>query len=112
MTRFEPNSNLDADSHLRGCRFPNEPIEPLRPPGDAPNVLIILIDDVGFGAGQRCFEIEHALQTAEVGKYHPHCSLREVNIEKLMGGFVQSATPEFENAEDAAVRKFVRKTPQ
>ena len=26
------------------------PIEPLRPPKDAPNVLIILLDDVGFGA--------------------------------------------------------------
>jgi arylsulfatase len=29
-------------------KFP--PIEPLRPPKDAPNVLIVLIDDVGFGA--------------------------------------------------------------
>src|SRR5512137_1843848 len=26
------------------------PIEPLRPPKGAPNVLIILLDDVGFGA--------------------------------------------------------------
>jgi arylsulfatase A-like enzyme len=26
------------------------PIEPLLPPGDAPNVLIVLLDDVGFGA--------------------------------------------------------------
>jgi arylsulfatase A-like enzyme len=26
------------------------PIEPLRPPADAPNVLIVLLDDVGFGA--------------------------------------------------------------
>ncbi len=26
------------------------PIEPLRPPEGAPNVLIVLIDDVGFGA--------------------------------------------------------------
>ena len=33
----------DPDSH-----FP--PIEPLRPPDAAPNVLIVLIDDVGFGA--------------------------------------------------------------
>ena len=33
----------DPDSH-----FP--PIEPLRPPEAAPNVLIVLIDDVGFGA--------------------------------------------------------------
>jgi arylsulfatase A-like enzyme len=29
-------------------KFP--PIEPLRPPDSAPNVLIVLIDDVGFGA--------------------------------------------------------------
>lgn len=33
----------DPDSH-----FP--PIEPLRPPACAPNVLIVLIDDAGFGA--------------------------------------------------------------
>ena len=26
------------------------PIEPLRPPKGAPNVLIVLFDDVGFGA--------------------------------------------------------------
>ncbi|HEX5800936.1 MAG TPA: sulfatase-like hydrolase/transferase, partial [Gaiellaceae bacterium] len=30
------------------ARFP--PIEPLRPPEGAPNVLIVLLDDVGFGA--------------------------------------------------------------
>jgi arylsulfatase A-like enzyme len=33
----------DPDSHF-------EPITPVRPPADAPNVLIVLIDDVGFGA--------------------------------------------------------------
>jgi arylsulfatase len=33
----------DPDSH-----FP--PIEPVRPPAGAPNILVILIDDVGFGA--------------------------------------------------------------
>jgi arylsulfatase len=26
------------------------PIDPLRPPAGAPNVLVILLDDVGFGA--------------------------------------------------------------
>src|SRR3954466_10920659 len=26
------------------------PIEPLRPPKGAPNVLVVLLDDVGFGA--------------------------------------------------------------
>ena len=30
------------------CKFP--PIRPLRPPAGAPNVLIILLDDVGFGS--------------------------------------------------------------
>ena len=29
------------------------PIEPLRPPAGAPNVLIVLLDDVGFGAVER-----------------------------------------------------------
>jgi hypothetical protein len=29
-------------------KFP--PIEPVRPPKGAPNVLIVLLDDVGFGA--------------------------------------------------------------
>jgi hypothetical protein len=28
----------------------NPPIEQLRPPKEAPNVLIVLIDDTGFGA--------------------------------------------------------------
>ena len=41
-------------------KFP--PIEQLRPPKDAPNVLIILIDDAGFGAasafGGPCFSLE------------------------------------------------------
>ena len=32
-------------------KFP--PIEPLRPPAGAPNVLIVLIDDVGFARLQR-----------------------------------------------------------
>ena len=32
-------------------KFP--PIEPLRPPKGAPNVLIVLLDDCGFGAIQR-----------------------------------------------------------
>ena len=30
------------------AKFP--PIQPLRPPHDAPNVLVVLLDDVGFGA--------------------------------------------------------------
>src|SRR5271156_2604409 len=30
------------------AKFP--PIEPIRPPAGAPNVLVVLLDDVGFGA--------------------------------------------------------------
>src|SRR5215471_19031572 len=40
LTTFEAT---DPDT-----RFP--PIRPLRPPAGAPNVLIVLLDDVGFGA--------------------------------------------------------------
>ena len=36
------------DANRPDVSFP--PIQPLRPPEGAPNVLIILIDDVGFGA--------------------------------------------------------------
>jgi arylsulfatase len=41
-----PSTALDAKDP--GVAFP--PIEPLRPPAGAPNVLIVLLDDVGFGA--------------------------------------------------------------
>lgn len=46
----------DPDTH-----FP--PFEPLRPPEGAPNVLVILLDDVGFGASSafaRTFHLEAA----------------------------------------------------
>jgi arylsulfatase len=36
------------DARDPATRFP--PIGPVRPPAGAPNVLIILLDDVGFGA--------------------------------------------------------------
>jgi arylsulfatase len=36
------------DAKDPAAKFP--PIEPLRPPASAPNVLVILLDDVGFGA--------------------------------------------------------------
>jgi hypothetical protein len=39
------------DAKDPGATFP--PIEPLRPPQGAPNVLIVLIDDTGFGAATR-----------------------------------------------------------
>ncbi|MGH3102193.1 MAG: hypothetical protein ACRDPU_14500, partial [Thermoleophilia bacterium] len=36
------------DARDPAATFP--PIEPLRPPEGAPNVLVILIDDAGFGS--------------------------------------------------------------
>jgi arylsulfatase A-like enzyme len=39
---------LPFDAKDPAAKFP--PIEPLRPPEGAPNVLVILLDDVGFGA--------------------------------------------------------------
>src|SRR5262245_23756359 len=39
---------LPVDARDPEAVFP--PIEPLRPPAGAPNVLIVLLDDVGFGA--------------------------------------------------------------
>src|SRR5262245_48921905 len=36
--------------HARDPDASFAPIEPLRPPAGAPNVLVILLDDVGFGA--------------------------------------------------------------
>ncbi|KKI00009.1 arylsulfatase [Methanosarcina sp. 1.H.T.1A.1] len=44
-----PHAGLTTyDARDPDTRFP--PIKPLRPPKEAPNVLIILLDDVGFGA--------------------------------------------------------------
>ena len=61
-------SERDAVENAKCCRFPDRPydgpvyedakdpnatfppIEPLRPPAGAPNVLVVLLDDVGFGA--------------------------------------------------------------
>ena len=39
---------LPFDAKDPAAKFP--PIEPLRPPESAPNVLVILLDDVGFAA--------------------------------------------------------------
>jgi arylsulfatase len=45
----QPHTGLITyDAKDPDTRFP--PIEPLRPPKGAPNVLIVLLDDVGFGA--------------------------------------------------------------
>jgi hypothetical protein len=44
-----PHTGLTTyDAKDPNTKFP--PIEPLRPPKGAPNVLIVLLDDVGFGA--------------------------------------------------------------
>ena len=43
-----PVSLTTYDAKDPDTKFP--PITPLRPPGGAPNVLVILLDDVGFGA--------------------------------------------------------------
>jgi arylsulfatase len=42
------DGELPLDAKDPNAKFP--PIEPLRPPAGAPNVLIVLLDDVGFGA--------------------------------------------------------------
>jgi arylsulfatase A-like enzyme len=44
--RYE--GELPFDAKDPAAQFP--PIEPLRPPAGAPNVLVVLLDDVGFGA--------------------------------------------------------------
>src|SRR4029453_9971346 len=44
----KPVSLTTYDAKDRDTRFP--PIRQLRPPDGAPNVLVILLDDVGFGA--------------------------------------------------------------
>ena len=43
-----PAGSVTYDAKDPATRFP--PIEPLRPPAGAPNVLVVLLDDVGFGA--------------------------------------------------------------
>ena len=43
-----PPADLPLDARDPAATFP--PIEPLRPPAGAPNVLIVLLDDVGFAA--------------------------------------------------------------
>jgi arylsulfatase A-like enzyme len=53
---------LPMDAKDPGATFP--PIEPLRPPDGAPNVLVILLDDVGFGASS-AFGGPCAMPTAE-----------------------------------------------
>ncbi len=50
LTTFDAK---DPDTH-----YP--PIIPLRPPAGAPNVLVILIDDVGFGASSAFGGLPHA----------------------------------------------------
>ena len=51
------------DAKDPAAKFP--PIEPLRPPAGAPNVLIVLIDDAGFGCSSAFGGPCHATPTAE-----------------------------------------------
>jgi arylsulfatase A-like enzyme len=43
-----PAGPVTYDAHDPDTTIP--PIQPLRPPAGAPNVLVVLLDDVGFGA--------------------------------------------------------------
>ena len=43
-----PPGLVTDDANDPDTRFP--PTTPLRPPAGAPNVLVVLLDDVGFGA--------------------------------------------------------------
>ncbi len=45
-----PDLPVQADPALHAKDASAPPIVPLRPPQGAPNVLIVLIDDMGFGA--------------------------------------------------------------
>ena len=47
-SRTAPHGFVAYDAKHPDSKFP--PIEPLRPPAGAPNVLVVLLDDVGFGA--------------------------------------------------------------
>src|SRR5215469_14660602 len=49
-------------------KFP--PIRDLRPPEGAPNVLIVLIDDAGFGSSSAFGGPCHTPNTAQFGKCH------------------------------------------
>jgi arylsulfatase A-like enzyme len=66
---FEPTPVHDTPVDARDARRP-EPSKFLRPPEGAPNVLVILIDDMGFGVssafGGPC-EMPHAERLAEEG---------------------------------------------
>ena len=44
-----PDLPVHADPALHASQTAAPPIVPLRPPAGAPNVLIVLIDDMGFG---------------------------------------------------------------
>ena len=71
-------------------KFP--PIEPLRPPAGAPNVLIVLLDDVGFGAssafGGPCHTPTFEKLAAEGLKYNRFhtCALCAPTRQALMTG--------------------------
>ena len=45
-----PDIPVHAEPAMHASDTSAPPITPLRPPAGAPNVLIVLIDDMGFGA--------------------------------------------------------------
>ena len=55
------------DAKDPAAKFP--PIEPLRPPADAPNVLIMLLDDAGFAPLAETLKL-NGYATAQFGKCH------------------------------------------
>jgi arylsulfatase A-like enzyme len=62
ITDPAPERHITYDARDPDTRF--APIAPLRPPAGAPNVLIVLLDDVGFGASS-AFGGPCAMPTAE-----------------------------------------------
>ena len=56
------------------------PIEPLRPPEGAPNVLVILIDDVGFGASSAFGGPAHTRPCSSATKPRSRSSPRKSSV--------------------------------
>jgi Sulfatase len=68
------------------------PIEPLRPPAGAPNVLIVLVDDAGFGSSsafggpcQTPTAERLAAQGLKFNRFHTSPSLRRRRVRARAG---------------------------
>ena len=71
MSSLSPTDRIEGlityDAKDPDTSFP--PIEPLRPPDGAPNVLIVLIDDVGLRCVERVrWTLQHADRRAAGGE--------------------------------------------